>query len=731
MSSHECQRVLDALFGVDRDPSEVVYTGTKQGHIPGLLEGRDVSRSAKALYTNHCTFIAPDPASLRRTDDSVGWVYFITLDDIVEKCPVPELCPTVIVETSSGSFQYMYALTEPITLAEGKAFFERLKLRAPALGDLASMTANRLIKIPGGINDKVGTPKHGFKTRLVSVSDTLYSIERLIEEWSLPAYEAPSRAISPSVGDFSGVTDEVVEWLSSRGMLVDTSEPFHTVVCPWSDLHTDGVLTAGYSPLGVGTMPNVRGFSCFHEHCLDKKGPQFLEWVAGEGGPAVGAVDPVAPLVQRYVLLEYSQEVADTWAAADSVYPVVSLSAFRASHREYVLGERGGKQYHGELWLENAGTQRCKGRVYSPGSPMVESIRGVPHFNTYRPMVHDTGVGSAAVYLSHVQWLIPDAGERWCFHAWVAAKVQDPASRSWAMVLVADLAVGESGNKYGTGRSMMGDILERMFQSGVARIELSDLTGQGDSQAAYNDWADGTQLVIIEETKSDIGSWRADHASYERLKGVIDPKPQLGVRVKPKYGKIYTTTLYCNFLFFTNHSDALQLPAGLDERRFGVLDCAKGRRDVGLYAALYGFLNDPDAIAALYWWYKAFDVSEFDRIYPPMTPAKALMQRQSKSTVDEVWDAALLGLPGDICTKAQLRNACAMVADVDGKLEQAVMGMVSAKWKKMADIEPGWRLPFGKQNLTCRILRNHTEVRKTHREGGIEALREMISQNER
>jgi len=658
-------------------------------------------------------------------------MYFVTLDDIVEKCPIPELAPTVIVETSPGSFQYMYALSEPITLSEGKELMERIKSRKPALGDLGSMSANRLIKIPGGINDKQGE-KHGFKTRLVSESDTiLYTVEELVQEWALPEYEARRETNGSMVADFTGVTDEVVAWLSAEGMLLDQDSPFHTVVCPWADAHTDGVMTAGYSPLGVGTMPNIRGFSCFHEHCLDKKGPQFLEWVADKGGPSCQPTDPVAPLVQRYVLLEYSQEVADTWAAADAVYPVVALSAFRAAHREYIMGERGGKQYHGELWLEHSSTVRCKGRVYNPGSPMVDDIRGVPHFNTYRPMVHDEGVGSADVYLSHVEWLIPSAKERMWFHQWVASKVQDPASRSWAMVLVADLAEGETGSRYGTGRSMIGDIMEKMFQSGVARIELSDLTGTGDSQSAYNDWADGTQLVIIEETKADIGSWRADHASYERLKGVIDPKPQMGVRVKPKYGKIYKTTLYCNFLFFTNHSDALQLPAGSDERRFGVLDCAKGRRDVAMYAGLYSFLNDPDSVAALYWWYKGLDLTGFDRIYPPMTPAKALMQRQSKSTVDEVWEAALEKLPGDIVTKAQLRQACAMVSDVDGKLEAAVMGMVSARWKKMADVEPGWRLPFGDQKLTVRILRNHADVRKAHLNGGVAVLREMISQNGR
>ena len=724
--------MLDRLFG-DVD-TEVIYTGTKQGHIEGLLRGRDVSRSAKALYTNHCTFGAINgDGLLERTDANVQWMYFVTLDDIVEKCPIPSLAPTVIVETSPGSFQYMYALVEPITLAEGKVLMERLKLRQPALGDLASMTANRLIKLPGGINDKQGV-KHGFKTRLVSESDIMYTIEELIETWSLPAYTPRSATNTAVVGDFTGVTDDVVAWLSERGVLIDQDEPFHTVICPWSELHSDGVLTAGYSPLGVGERPNIRGFSCFHEHCLEKKGPAFLEWVAGEGGPTVGAVDPVAPLVQRYVLLEYSQEVADTWAAADAPYPVVSLAAFRAAHREFTLGPNRGKLYHGEMWLENSGTVRCKGRVYWPGQPTVVDIRDVPHFNTFRPMTHSTGVGSAARYLEHISWLIPDPVERLWFHQWLACKIQRPESRSYAMMLVADLAEGEVGHRYGTGRSMVGDILASVFQSGVANIELSDLTGTGDSQSAYNDWADGTQLVVIEETKTETSNYRVDHSSYEKLKPMIEPKPRKNVRVKPKYGRIYTTTLYCNFLFFTNHSDAIQLPADgpeNDERRFCVLKCNTGRRSEAEYAALYAFLQDPDSIAALYWWYMDVSLSGFSAIYPMMTPSKALMQRQSLSAPDEVWKAALETLPGDICTKAQLRDACARVPDVDDKMGPAIMGMVASRWKKLSDVQTGWRLQKGSQNLTVRILRNHEAVRNAHQTGDFDTLREMISRNDR
>ena len=67
-------------------------------------------------------------------------------------------------------------------------------------------------------------------------------------------------------------------------------------------------------------------------------------------------------------------------------------------------------------------------------------------------------------------------------------------------------------------------------------------------------------LCIVEETKDEIKSYVDANATYENLKKVVDIRPIPNVRVKPKYGRIYYTTLFTNFLLLTNHADALQIP---------------------------------------------------------------------------------------------------------------------------------------------------------------------------
>lgn len=728
------QEFIDLLF-FDLPDDEVAYTGTRWEHIPGLLSKPGLGRSNQALYTNLCTFGPPDgDEPLSRLDSNLRYLYAILLDDIGTKFPVPSLAPTCVIESSEGNYQYFYVLEEPMEIEDAKVFMQRMKSREVPLGDAGSFTVNRLCRLPCGVNGKEGSR---FKVRVVPSAVVLpfFTPSQLISEWELPepsttALRTGGREPLLPADDYRRVRDPILAWLFDRSeVLGEESGGFVPIKCPWSDAHTDGDTLAGYSPVGVGGMPDFRAFHCFHEHCVDQKTADFLGWVREQGGPRSTVFDPVAPLVSRYVLLEYSQEVADTWAAANAVYPIVGLAAFKAAHKQFIRGERGAKSHYGDMWLESEDTVRCKGRVYEPAQDAIVNVEDVSYFNTYRPIRHDaTAVGDVADYLGHLEWLIPDSGERAVFHSWVAQKLQQPRSRSFAVVMVADLAEGENGSRYGTGRSTVGDILGRVFQTGVAKLELGDIVGKGDSQSAYNDWADGTQLVVVEETKEEATSWRADHASYEKMKTVIDTRPIPDVRVKPKYGRIYTTTLFCNFLFFTNHSDALQLPA--DDRRFYVLDCARGRRTFAEYAGLRRFLESDASVAALYWWYMGLDISGFDHIYPPMTPAKQLMSVQARTTLDDVWDDALEALVGDICTKAQLLNACAHMAG-DAGLESRIPGMVSARWKKMRTLSAESRLEFEGKRHRVRVVRNHESVRLSHQKRDFGVLCEMISQNKR
>lgn len=649
----------------------------------------------------------------RNRQQDFAALHMVVLDDVGTKATPPPATarPTYRIETSPGNEQWGYVLASPL----------RDRIKAEALvraiystehTDHGGRLVNKFVRLPTGINGKEreretdGTTfrDHHPQTLVHLDPDALYTPEQLLQAFNLPEHllhePPPTSTTSPTLnnplarvqvkdGRLHLETDKVLAWLRSAGRVTKDSpatDSWVEVICPWAHLHSPGTgSTSGYSPLGRGDSPEHRGWKCLHDHCKDRKTVDFLEWVDEAGGPKAHVYDPIGLLSARHVLLEYSTEVADISSTAVNAYPVVSLSSFRAAHRQVLQGPRGGKQYHAELWLESEDTLRARGRTWRPGEPpLITEQNGTLLFNTYLPPKHPPIPPTEErirPYIEHIDWLIPDPTERTLYHDWVARKLQLPASRSFALVMVADLRQGEQGHRYGTGRSTVGDILARIWQSGVAKLDLSDVTGNGNSQTAYTDWVDGSLLAVIEETKEEAANWRLDFASYEHLKKVVDTRPIPGVRVKPKYGKIYTSTLYANFLFFTNHSDAIQLP--IDDRRVAVLDNAKGRRSFEEYAELKNFLDDDNAIAALYHWYMQRDISQHDHVYPPMTPAKQRMIYQSQHALDYLWERAMEILPGAVATARQIIQACNIAADGDEELMVKVPAMVRSRYRKL------------------------------------------------
>ncbi len=684
----------------------------------------------RAFYISTMTAKRDEAGRFRNKQASFHALNMVVLDDIGTKVDPNNLMPTYVIESSSGNYQWGYVLTHPITDHElasklVSAIYET------DLSDGGGKMVNKFVRLPFGINGKQNgdNKRNDFSVSLIEFNaKNTYTVDELLEGFNIELNPTIATVTAPA----STHKDPVYSWLSDNKLIRSEDSEWSQIRCPWADTHSPGTGDeAAYSAIGRGNTPTARAFHCFHGHCEDKRNDQFLDWVASQGGPNTRPLGPIQALVERYVLLEFSNEVADTQVDARAIYPIVSLTSFRNANRQFEKsGERGGKQYYGEMWLEHPQTVRCKGRTYDPKHSPVKLIDNVPYFNTYRAPSHVPATGDPAIYLEHIDWLIPNEYERELFHNWIAQKLQKPHTRSYAVILVASLKEGEDGFKYGTGRSTVGDILGKVFQSGVAKIDLKDLVGNGDSQSAYNDWADGTQLCVIEETKEEIGSWRADHASYEALKKTIDTRPIPGVRVKPKYGKIYITTLYANFLFFSNHDNALMLP--VDDRRICAVTNAKGRRTIEEYAQLQEFLASEENIAQLYHWYMARDISKYDHIYPPMTPAKQAMITSGVTTLDEIWNTALENLKGDLVTRAQLLNACERhCSDVD--MQATIPAMVRAKWKHLAEPCVGWYLTIkveGKNRaIATRILRNHEYIKELQRGKQLSKLRSILNEN--
>ena len=217
--------------------------------------------------------------------------------------------------------------------------------------------------------------------------------------------------------------------------------------------------------------------------------------------------------------------------------------------------------------------------------------------------------------MEHMDYLVPDAGQREIFLNWLAHKIQHPELRSFGVCMVADGA-------YGTGRSWLKTMMGKVLQGHVNTASLAQLYGKGTSaEQTYNDWM-VCQYVVVEEAK-DSGLSRDDfYHGYETFKSNCDTSVTTDQRINPKYGRTRYEDIYYNVMIFSNHTDAMCLTD--DDRRVYVIDNPTKRLDYDYYDRLQGALQTQEP-QRIYWWLMRRNIVGFDRIYPEMTPGKARM----------------------------------------------------------------------------------------------------------
>jgi hypothetical protein len=138
-------------------------------------------------------------------------------------------------------------------------------------------------------------------------------------------------------------------------------------------------------------------------------------------------------------------------------------------------------------------------------------------------------------------------------------------------------------------------------------------------------------------------------------------------------------------LIFTNHADAMVLPD--DCRRTFVVENPSVRQDYAYYDRLAGALQTQEP-RRVYWWLMHRDVSEYDRIYPPMTAAKARMIEDTRAPSDGIADWITEHHASDLVTKATLKTAVLRAAaELDHEKimrdAETQAGIVKMLWKKL------------------------------------------------
>jgi len=682
----ELQKFMDLVFSWETpegDDAETLVWATATG-APGfpreegkLFKGLKRMKRPQALYYGTSTCKRDVKGNLFNRKSLFKRLHVVVLDDIGTKVPMDtlpkELEPTYIIESSEGNYQYGYVLETPIDVLEHAEALIQLVYES-GYSDAGGMMPTKLVRLPGGINGKMGAKKN-FRVNLTKSDGPLWTPENLLRvmdidiRWDEVVKDTAGmikRRASRSVGTspwspikahaaaLGGIVDPILEWLYEKEMVMSETDEWVKIQCPWHNDHTDGADDAGYSPLGRGQgHEERRGFNCFHGHCKSRQISDLLEYVAVNGGPEAPAFDPAARLVADWA---YDSANDSVWQIQRKGQPrQVSMQAFKNTfpHKVQVHTAEGKLKSVPEtaLWLTSPGRVIVAGQTFNPtdtskivqgeGDDLLINMFSQPEWGE-----GDYDKKDIDIFNKFLTYLLPNNEEREYFINWLTAKCQNLGFRGAAILMIA--------KQQGTGRTTLADMIEKMIgEENVENVPFARLTGDGQ----FNDWME-KPLIVTNETKdtSEKGYFKV----YESLKEYIDPRPKRE-RINPKYGQQRISMVHSSYLMFSNHDNALAV-AGND-RRFYVMRNATVPATPSYFTKLNEWLEVKDVHGKPKWarsvwrWLQDREVDIEALLAPaPSTAAKEDMISSSKSPLQVAVETIIETTPGDFVATYKIKE---------------------------------------------------------------------------
>lgn len=263
--------------------------------------------------------------------------------------------------------------------------------------------------------------------------------------------------------------------------------------------------------------------------------------------------------------------------------------------------------------LKNETFPRVDNATYWPEQPSIVIEEGLKKANMWRPSGVTPASGDVSPFLNHVIYLFPDPYEQSIMLDYMAFQVQHPGEKvHWAVVIK-----GVQGN----GKSYLGHVMKLVLGlHNVSNIQSEIL------HESFTGWQRNTQLVIVEEMMA-----RARLELMNKLKPMItEPWCMIREMYKPPYRQ----PCRFNFLFLTNHPDALIIDN--TDRRYCILDSGSPPHVdgvLGYYKPLWDW-TDQNAPALLHYLHSRDLVKFQPKAHAPMTKGKQALIQESLPPLD-------------------------------------------------------------------------------------------------
>jgi len=289
---------------------------------------------------------------------------------------------------------------------------------------------------------------------------------------------------------------------------------------------------------------------------------------------------------------------------------VSDFRAFYANRR--VMIPHGNKPVSiGKAWLESPLRRQYKGIVFSPGKDVPD------HYNLYRGLAVDPKPGKWDRYQDHLFEVIA-GGSKEVFNyivAWMAHLVQFPGGDLPGTSIVLR---GKQGSGKGCFVSHLGAILGTHF---IHITNSNQLTGR------FNQHLKDALLVFIDE-----GFWAGDRQAEGILKGMVTEKH---IVIEPKGKDVFMVENHVRLIVASNNDWVI--PAGLDERRFFVIEVSDAKmQDRDYFGAIHEEMLGGGREAMLH-DLLGLDISGFDFGKFPRTNALLDQIRNTMNITHKFW----------------------------------------------------------------------------------------------
>lgn len=295
---------------------------------------------------------------------------------------------------------------------------------------------------------------------------------------------------------------------------------------------------------------------------------------------------------------------------------ISDIKNFYATDLVQIPTEKGSKLISiAQLWLQSPERRQYSGIGFGPG-------KEIPGFyNLWKGFAVEPRPGRWDRNREHIYEIICNSSDVYDDYLldWMARIVQDPGG------IRPGVAIVMKGGR-GTGKGSFGQ-----FFGGLLGTHFLHLTSTNQVFGRFNFHFKDCLFAFIDE-----GFWAGDRASEGFLKALVTEPT---IRVEPKGCDSFSVPNYVNLLIASNNEWII--PAGLDERRFFVLEVSSARqRDHEYFKTLHEEMNNGGREALLYDLLQR-DISDSNLRRVPQTCGLLEQKLLSADSVTKFWCSRL------------------------------------------------------------------------------------------